>query len=318
MTLPIPLSLTGRLLCAAQQTYAINGSGAAPASPATPVPRPSELVGWNGVPQCAVAGDNGINAVLVGETDTEIIVAYRGTEPFDSLDHERMVIDWINNFIDPLVASPNVPGSVHAQFSHAVDELWAWTFATVKALPPKPLWLTGHSKGGALANIAAPKFIAAGLTPFVCTFEAAHAGDPAFAEGYAKLVTHATRYEYQDDIVPLVPPIDGLLAFVGKLPFLSWLLSATFPSYAPVGDLRFINWNNQLVADSAVLQAQRAAHLMGELTSLNCGRVIDDHSIAPGSGAAAVICGPIWPPIPSSVAGAAPSVGGVLGAGLGA
>jgi hypothetical protein len=313
MTTPV-LSLTGRLLCAAQQTYAINVSGAAPASPPTPTPTPSSLIGWNGVPQCSVAGDDGISAVMVGETDTEIIVAYRGTEPFDSLDHERMVIDWIDNFLDPLVASPNVAGSVHAGFSHAVDELWAWTLATVKALPPKALWLTGHSKGGALANIAAVKLVVAGLTPFVCTFEAARAGDPAFAAGYAQLVTHATRYEYQDDIVPLLPPTDGLLAYVSQLPFLAWLLSASIPSYAPVGDLRFINWQNQIVGDSPVLQAQRTAHLMAELDSLNCGRVIDDHSIAPGSGAAAVICGPIWPPAPPTVAAAA---AGVLGAGAG-
>ena len=32
--------------------------------------------------------------------------------------------------------------------------------------------MIGHSKGGAMANIAATRFVAAGLKPYVCTFEA--------------------------------------------------------------------------------------------------------------------------------------------------
>jgi hypothetical protein len=181
MTYPI----TTRLLCAAQQAYEINVSGPAPDSSALPAPPPSSLVGWLRPPAAQVAGDNDISAVLVGETASEIIVAYRGTEPPDSLDHQRMVIDWIDNFVDHLVTnSPEVPGSVHYGFSHGVNGLWSWLLGTLKSLPKaKPLYVTGHSKGGAMANIAAVKLSAAGYTPFVCTFEAARAGDQAFAGG---------------------------------------------------------------------------------------------------------------------------------------
>jgi hypothetical protein len=311
----MPISLTGRLLCAAQQTYEINVSGPAPNSPATPAPPPSGLVGWVDAPACLVSGDDGISAVMVGHTASEIIVAYRGTEPFDSLDHERMILDWLDDLAVPLVASPNVQGSVHAGFSHAVDELWSWLLTTLAALPKGlPLYVTGHSKGGGMANIAAVKLVAAGYTPFVCTFEAARCGDPDFAAGYGAKVTHATRYEYQDDIVPLLPPGDTFLPFFRLLPLANLALGLALPNYVPVGDLRYINWQDQIVADSPILEAQRIAHMMAELGSLNCGRVIDDHSIAPGSGAASVICPGVWALAPSL--SAPPAAGSALASGV--
>ncbi len=289
------ISLTGRLLCAAQQTYEIQVSGVAPASPQQPAPPPSTLVGWIGLVQCEVAGDDGISAVLVGETPSKIIVAYRGTEPFDSPDHERMLLDWNDDLVDPLVTAPDLPGSVHSGFSHAVNELWAWTLAQVQALPKgKPLYVTGHSKGGAMANIAAMKFAAAGFAPYVCTFEAARCGDPAFAAGFDKAITHAVRYEFQDDIVPHVPPNDAFLALFRNLPGFDQALSAIVPSYASVGDLHFINWQNQIVGDSPLLQAQRYAHLMALIVELKAGQIINDHSIGPGSGVATVLCPGVW------------------------
>ena len=291
----MPISLTGRLLCAAQQTYEIQVSGVAPASPPAPPPPPSTLVGWVGLVQCEVAGDDKISAVLVGETPSEIIVAYRGTEPFDSPDHERMLLDWIDDVVDPLVASPGIPGSVHQGFSHAVDGLWSWTLAQVQALPKgKPLYVTGHSKGGAMANIGAMKLAAAGYAPYVCTFEAARCGDAAFAAGFAKAITHAVRYEFQDDIVPHVPPNDAFLALFKTLPGFDQSLSSVVPSYAAVGDLHFIDWHNQIVADSPLLAAQRYAHLMGLIVGLNAEQVVNDHSIGPGSGVANVLCPGVW------------------------
>ena len=322
MTTPV-LSLTGRLLCAAQQAYEIQVTGPAPASPPTPTPRPSDLVLWYGVPQCEAVDDGprGINAGLVGRTvNNETIVAFRGTEPFNSLDHERMVLDWIQNFLlIPLGPSPDVVGSVHQGFSHAVDGLWDWLLQQLgPPNPARPLYVTGHSKGGAMANIAAVKLAVHGYTPLVCTFEAARAGDVDFAADFNAKVVNATRWEFQNDIVPLLPPTDALLQYVKQLSFLTWLASAAIPSYVPVGDLRFIDWQNNVVGDTPKLQAQRAAHLMEELDKLNCGQVIDDHSIAPGSGAAAVICGAIWPPAPSTVpvAAAASAIGAGAAAGL--
>ena len=302
--------ITTRLLCAAQQAYEINVVGPAPDSPASPAPPPSSLVGWLQPPAANVGGDDEIAAGLVGETAGEIIVAYRGTEPFDSLDHQRMVLDWLTDLDDPVVASPDVPGSVHQGFSHACDELWAWVRAQVQSLPntTKPLYVTGHSKGGALANIAAPKLVAAGFTPFVCTFEGARAGDQAFADGYEKLVAHSTRYEYQDDIVPHLPPDLGFVTAFRNVPDISTILSTLIPTYIPVGDLRFVNWQGQIAPDSPALESLRYSHLINLMTAGNWDKIIADHAIGPGSGAAAAICGPIWPvnPAPAMALAAAP------------
>jgi hypothetical protein len=301
--------ITTRLLCAAQQAYEVVAAGPAPDSPATPAPPPSSLVGWLAPPAAMVAGDDQINAVLVGQTAGEIIVAYRGTEPFDSLDRQRMVMDWLTDLDAPLVAAPNVPGSVHQGFSHDCDQLWSWVLAQVQALPKtKPLYVVGHSKGGALANIAAVKFVAAGFKPFVCTFEGARAGDQAFADGYAKAVLHSTRYEYQDDIVPHLPPDLGFQAAFRNVPQLSSIVSTFVSTYIPVGDLRFVNWQRQIVPDSPALESLRYSHLISLMTMGGWDKIIDDHSIGPGSGAAAAICGPIWPPTIAPAAVVLPSV----------
>jgi hypothetical protein len=243
-----------------------------------------------------VAGDDSISAVLVGETPSEIIVAYRGTEPFSSPDHQRMLLDWIDDLVTPLVTAPDIPGSVHRGFSHCVNELWAWTLGQVKGCTQrKPLYVTGHSKGGAMANIAAMKFVAAGYKPYLCTFEAARVGDPAFAAGYAKAISHAVRYEYQDDMVPHLPPEDAFLALFRKLPAFQAALSAMVPNYVPVGALSFIDWQNRIVPDSPLLEAQRYAHLIALITERAGQKIVDDHSIGPGSGVAGVLCPGVWP-----------------------
>jgi hypothetical protein len=295
------ISLTGRLLCAAQQTYEIQVSGVAPTSPSVPAPPPSSLVGWSGLVHCAAAGDDAISAVLVGETPSEIIVAYRGTEPFMSPDHDRMLLDWIDNLVMPLVTAPDVPGSVHRGFSHCVNELWSWTLGQVKACAAgKPLYVTGHSKGGAMAAIAAMKFVAAGLSPYVCTFEAARCGDPAFAAALATAVPHAVRYEFQDDLVPHLPPENAFLALFRKLPQFAQALSNVVPDYQPVGDLHFIDWQNHTQPDSPLLEAQRYAHLIALISELNAQRIVDDHSIGPGSGLASALCPGVWPTPPAA------------------
>jgi hypothetical protein len=140
------------------------------------------------------------------------------------------------------------------------------------------------------------KFVAAGLTPFVCTFEGARAGDQAFADGYAKLVNHSTRYEYQDDIVPHLPPDLGFQAAFRNVPELNSIISSLVSTYVPVGDLRFVNWQNQIVPDNPALESLRYSRLISLMTMGGWDKIIDDHAIGPGSGAAAAICGPIWPP----------------------
>ena len=206
------LTLTGRLLCAAQHTYMITDTGVTPDSPAYPAPSPSSLVGYLTPPACFAAGVGRINAGLVGETATEIIVAFRGTEPYDSPDHGQMIRDWLNDVNALLVPEPGMPGLVHEGFRDALNTIWPAMWpeiqARVAASPGKPLYFTGHSKGGAIAPLAAMRCLSPDVVPYVCTFAAARCGDQDFADGYNVAVPHSVRYEYQDDIVPHLPPED--------------------------------------------------------------------------------------------------------------
>ena len=44
-----------------------------------------------------------------------------------------------------------------------------------------------------------------------------------------------------------------------------------------------------------LFNVMRYSHLINLMTVGNWDKIIADHSIGPGSGAAAAICGPIWP-----------------------
>jgi hypothetical protein len=292
MELPLP----GRLLCVAQQAYQITTSGLVPPSPATPTPLPSSLVGYLAIPPCQVAGDNdsAIDAAVVAETETEVIVAFRGTEPLGGISLTTF-LDWLNDINAPLVTAPGQTGSVHSGFVHALDMLWSWISDELAKLDPqKPLYVTGHSKGGAMANLAAARLAAEGRHPTVYTFEAARCGDQAFAESYAKLVPNAIRYEFQDDVVPHLPP-DALVATLLKgIPLVGALLKPFSLGYVPVGRLQFIDWHGNIVPDSPALEAERQSRLDQKLASFGFGAIINDHSIAPGSGVANAVCPGTW------------------------
>lgn len=68
--------------------------------------------------------------------------------------------------------------------------------------------MTGHSKGGAMASIAAMLLNRDKDLPNVTevvTFASAKVGDSKFAKAYNKEVNQ-TSYEYYLDIVPFLPP----------------------------------------------------------------------------------------------------------------
>jgi hypothetical protein len=304
----MPLNITGRLLCAAQQSYAINGAGPAPPSPSgpnDPTPLPSDLVGWTAQPNAWADGVGKIDAAMVGETASEIIVAFRGTEPFDSPDPGSMALDWLNDLNVPLVNDPNYPGaSVHQGFRDALDALWPNVWPDIQARtaasPAKQLYLTGHSKGGPLANLAAFRCQAAGLKPYVCTFAGARPGDQAFANAYNAAVPHSSRYEYADDLVPHLPPEDSFLAgLIAKAPLLGQPAAQLITGYVSVGFLvYYATASSTPQADSHQLQGQRLGSLTLKVLTGQFGRIMDDHSLAPTYGYASAICPGVWTPLP--------------------
>ncbi len=94
---------------------------------------------------------------MVGETETEIIVAFRGTLPptSNSPDQRQVLLDWLGDLDAFLVAGADLPGLVHQGFLGALDALWPDVANAIT--PGKTLYFTGHSKGGAIANLAAAR-----------------------------------------------------------------------------------------------------------------------------------------------------------------
>ncbi|HVQ09322.1 MAG TPA: hypothetical protein VMS43_12895 [Allosphingosinicella sp.] len=172
-----------------------------------------------------------IDFALVGRFAEGIVIAFRGTlPPLDlSPDGTRIVvpefIQWpaiigdVGNDLHALMradapagARPALPGQVHPGFARSLDELWGRVAAEVDRLrgtdaAPR-LYCTGHSKGGALANLAALSARRTWPAAIVkaATFGAARAGDAAFAQAYRAAGIDCRRYEVAEDLVPDLPP----------------------------------------------------------------------------------------------------------------
>jgi len=238
------------------------------------------------------AGAVNIDAAFVGEAPDAIVVAFRGTLPPNSPNHQQVILDWANDIDAVLVTDPGgLPGKVHQGFLGSLNMLWPGVEPAVKARsaasPAKPVYVTGHSKGGPLANLAAMRLRAAlpATTPVMAaTFAGARAGDDAFAAAYNAAIPHGARYEYADDIVPHLPPSDEFVAMFRNIPQIGPTVQNLTLGYASAGDLHFIDWSGTLVADTALLQFERFAHLARLMVTLGFATIIADHSIALGSG----------------------------------
>lgn len=282
----MPLSVTGRLLCAARQCYAVAASGPAPDAPN------SDQVGWLRTPDGFASGLDRIDAGLVGEASDGIVVAFRGTLPIESPNDGQALLDWVSDLDAILVADPaGLPGKVHQGFLRALDALWPAMGPAILALsnsrPGKPLYVAGHSKGGAMANLAALRLkpsLRPGVPILVGTFAAPRPGDAAFASAYDAAIPHSARYEYQDDLVPHLPPEDAFLAMFAKVPFIADALRSVTHGYASVGDLSFIDWSGKLVGDTPLLRFERFAHLAALMADGGFKTIVADHSIDPGGG----------------------------------
>ncbi|QHQ61650.1 DUF2974 domain-containing protein [Anaerocolumna sedimenticola] len=151
-------------------------------------------------------GVENINAGLVGISKSGIIISFRGTNGNDT--EIGSFLDWLNNFLAvPVSFSPYGKGSVHMGFFNSVqsiqDLLIRKTLDLVSEVKknniPPVIYITGHSKGGAMAAIMAKilqKYVQNRI--IVYTFGAPRAGDNEFRKDYR--ITHY-RYESFLDIV---------------------------------------------------------------------------------------------------------------------
>jgi hypothetical protein len=293
--MPIPMSQ--KLMYAARKAYQVSATGPVPGyPPGSQEATDDALIPWLPTPQKGFAsGTDLMNAGYVGETATEIIVAFRGTLPLSlaSPDKRQAILDWLNDANAIPVPFNASPGCVHKGFLGALDTLWAAMGPAVNAAsaasPLKPIYVTGHSKGGAMAYLAALRIKAAlpNAPLMVTTFAAARAGDATFQAYYDQAITHSVRFEYRDDIVPHLPPTDEFLEVLRNIPgFAKDLATHIDVSFVSVGDLYFINWDTptKIEGESFLLEMERRWKLGTLILTLQFGQIADDHTIAPGGG----------------------------------
>lgn len=304
------LALAYRLLCAANLAYGVadatDSSGSLAATPPV-LPDTATIealcsrLGWQPATLNAhqSASRDGIDAFLYGETAEAAILAFRGTLPLRQTGRLTQILnDWLNNTRALLVAGQplGLPGEVHAGYAESLENLWhapggiaGLLERIAKAVAGgRRFWLTGHSKGGALATLAAMKLAGAGVRALkpagIHTFGAPQTGNRAFATAYEQTFPgQSWRFECQDDIVPHLPPSASLwLALktalgrrIGQAGEWSWssLTAETLAliqesAYATVGQLHFIDWGGQLrIEDTAGLRAERWRRLALALTT---------------------------------------------------
>ena len=127
--------------------------------------------------------------------------------------------DWLNNADLQLTPwQEHGPGDcaalrpeVHSGWKRSFEDLWNQGLrdGLERALEKKKeIFVTGHSKGGALAFLAAKRMQDDRKDAQLCvrTFAAPKPGDELFAEEYNRTITDTVCYEYGADIVPHVPP----------------------------------------------------------------------------------------------------------------
>ncbi|MDB5326089.1 MAG: lipase class 3 [Phycisphaerales bacterium] len=133
---------------------------------------------------------------FLGVCDTHAVLAFRGTDPVT-------LPNWLTDVVVKLVARQEYEGRVHHGFSSALNRSWGRLESILDQVKDKPLFLTGHSMGGALAVLTACRLAKAGRPPVATyTYGAPRVGDPAFCAGYA-LPTY--RIVNRLDFVPEMP-----------------------------------------------------------------------------------------------------------------
>jgi hypothetical protein len=162
----------------------------------------------------------GNTQAYVATNDNHIVVAFRGTEAPTSIEglKDWLLTDACNLLILPEgrlgsdFAAAGVGARLHQGFINALGDIWEPVCEAIQAEMKKakrPLWLTGHSLGGALALLAAwlctRRFINVHQiytfgAPMVGNAEATAAFDSRFAK---KLF----RYVNGPDPIPRLPTI---------------------------------------------------------------------------------------------------------------
>ena len=189
-------------------------------------------------------GVDDIHAAIVATTIDGVVVAFRGTTAYSK---EYSLLDWLHDAFTLPISIPKIKGKVHAGIYHATQLMieppsffqnpWSYFFLPMrqkrkqnylqyqilhqlKHSPIKKLYFVAHSKGGAMASLAARMFIN-NLSllgddipiPIVYTFGSTKVGDSVFRIDYDEKIQQYSYENYWDPI-PFFPPSNEQLSIL--------------------------------------------------------------------------------------------------------
>ena len=158
--------------------------------------------------------------VYVGENGSSIVAAFRGSESPTSIDGFK---DWLltnakNFLIVPEgrmgtdFSAAGVGAKFHQGFIEALAEIWTPLLTAIKTAVGanrRPVWVTGHSLGGALAQLAAWR-LHRNFIPVhqLYTFGAPMIGNDLAAEAFQRTFPNKIfRFVDTRDLVPKLPTV---------------------------------------------------------------------------------------------------------------
>jgi len=140
---------------------------------------------------------DGAAQCFVATTDDLALVSFRGTES---------VSDWLSNLNVIGIDAPQI-GTVHAGFYGQFTALRQEIEAILRMKPGRPLIITGHSLGGAIAILAAATWVQSEHLRGLYTYGQPRAGKASFSRYVAaNFIDRTFRFVNDNDVVPKVPP----------------------------------------------------------------------------------------------------------------
>lgn len=224
---------------------------------------------------------NGTQAILL-ENEEYIFLGFRGTEPTSFKD--------IKSDVKATTKMCESGGKIHSGFDEAFAQvaLDVQNFINQEEYENKPLFITGHSLGGALATIATKKLKHAGGISACYSFGAPRVGNDIWA---SNIKTPIYRVVNAMDPVTMLPPgrdtITGLAWALGFLPYLGKTIKKALVEklggYYHSGDMRYLtvtqpsdHKNVRLLYSVSIIYRVRG--FIGN--KLSFGKIPNDHSIS--------------------------------------